>query len=1014
MSRSRLAALSFVSAARKAAKTLLVSAAALLLAPLAGSRASASPKARLNVNVAMQGIALVSDLKAQTGGTPGTINLSWTEPGTSLTVAPNSYEVKISSLAQISNNVDFSTNAALSAFSPAVIPAPGPGGGGAGFVVNGLTPGVTYFFGLREVDSDAPQHVGVWSRSVPKGWNPNNFAQANFIPHPPDQITDLVAQNTFSPGQVRLSWTAPQNTNGVPMSRYILKYSTQSAADLGGDTTAWFNLATATTVIVSPAHGPGFGEVLMINGLPGVAHYFGIKSIDITDYVSDVDTKTMSVVNQANTAPKSTIEIFASTGPVSGSVTLTWDEPFTGGLVLPVSYTIKVSSAANLSDNAQFSAAQPLSTFSRTEVPAPGGGGARVNLTVTGLVPGTTYFFAIREQDSDSPPFQTNWQRGGTPFANPKNFAPAHFIPHDPDAVTDLTAAPGAGVESRVTLTWTAPGNPNFVPMSAYQVRYATYSAASLAGDTTAWFNAATSSHTVSAVQPGSLVTLHLDGLFPLSTFYFAVRGVDVRGETSLIDTRTANGFQPFSMPMNLPPATPSGFTGTAGLVKAQLSWTDMTTAQKTFAFAFYKLYRSTDPANSFVQITTTTGTSYLDRPLFAFATYYYKVAGSEGFGGYDGVPTSTVAVVPYTLPPQEPFGFRVTPTSSTVSFAWNNVVRYSDGEPFISTATPSIDELTGYVIQRSTSICVPNFAQVSTTTVGVTTFTDVTNGAGYFYQIRSRNSLGVSTSTLVLSSLGDQHYFLDDCASQVVLTNEMTYALSASSNGLGGDIMISRVRRPADVGGTVLQSIEFKPLLNGVSELKGWYLPKPARITLHFATQGGSAVPDTRPVGLGLQSVAEAGLGVQANGASSLKNLGAYWDNGQEFKKVYGTVDELGQTVEVQSPNLGVYQVRSMLRSDTAVFDLSNISGRVITPNGDGKNDSVIFTYDPGPRGVVPEGKIYDVRGGFVASMTPGFVPNTLTWDGYMNGRPVTSGVYVYQIKGDGKTFSGTIVVAR
>ena len=45
---------------------------------------------------------------------------------------------------------------------------------------------------------------------------------------------------------------------------------------------------------------------------------------------------------------------------------------------------------------------------------------------------------------------------------------------------------------------------------------------------------------------------------------------------------------------------------------------------------------------------------------------------------------------------------------------------------------------------------------------------------------------------------------------------------------------------------------------------------------------------------------------------------------------------------------------------------------------------------------------------------MRSGLVPNTLTWDGMMNGRVVTSGVYIYQIKGDGKTFNGTIVVAR
>ena len=138
------------------------------------------------------------------------------------------------------------------------------------------------------------------------------------------------------------------------------------------------------------------------------------------------------------------------------------------------------------------------------------------------------------------------------------------------------------------------------------------------------------------------------------------------------------------------------------------------------------------------------------------------------------------------------------------------------------------------------------------------------------------------------------------------------------------------------------------------------------------------------------------------------------YWNNGLQFQKMYGVVDQVDHLVTVQSPNPGVYQIRAQARSNGAVFDVSNVSSRVITPNGDGLNDTLIFTYDPGPGNIVPEGKIYDLEGRFVSDMTSGLVPNTLTWDGRMNGRYVTSGAYIYQIKGDGKVFNGSIVVAR
>ena len=138
------------------------------------------------------------------------------------------------------------------------------------------------------------------------------------------------------------------------------------------------------------------------------------------------------------------------------------------------------------------------------------------------------------------------------------------------------------------------------------------------------------------------------------------------------------------------------------------------------------------------------------------------------------------------------------------------------------------------------------------------------------------------------------------------------------------------------------------------------------------------------------------------------------FWYNGSEFKKMYGYVEAIAQTVTVESPNLGLYQIRSLFRADGAVFDLSNVSGRVVTPNGDGLNDLIIFTYDPGPRNISARGRIYDMTGAFVADMVPGLVPNTVVWDGKMNGRSASSGVYVYKIEGDGKTYTGTVVVAR
>ncbi|MFA6028724.1 MAG: hypothetical protein WC969_02590 [Elusimicrobiota bacterium] len=103
----------------------------------------------------------------------------------------------------------------------------------------------------------------------------------------------------------------------------------------------------------------------------------------------------------------------------------------------------------------------------------------------------------------------------------------------------------------------------------------------------------------------------------------------------------------------------------------------------------------------------------------------------------------------------------------------------------------------------------------------------------------------------------------------------------------------------------------------------------------------------------------------------------------------------------------------------------------RVITPNGDGRNDIGILCVD-NPKASAVSGVVYDLRGHAVSEML--FIPETgsaikpqcqsaypgarqydaLTWDGRAGGRAVSAGVYLWQIQSEDATVSGTVVVAR
>lgn len=115
--------------------------------------------------------------------------------------------------------------------------------------------------------------------------------------------------------------------------------------------------------------------------------------------------------------------------------------------------------------------------------------------------------------------------------------------------------------------------------------------------------------------------------------------------------------------------------------------------------------------------------------------------------------------------------------------------------------------------------------------------------------------------------------------------------------------------------------------------------------------------------------------------------------------------------------------------------FILRGALNRIITPNADTKNDFSIHCVE-NPKDSGLSGKIYDLRGHFVANMlrlrnTGGgativqckatFPPQSavnimdaMTWDGRAGGAAVGSGVYVYRIEGEDTAVTGTVVVAR
>ena len=88
-------------------------------------------------------------------------------------------------------------------------------------------------------------------------------------------------------------------------------------------------------------------------------------------------------------------------------------------------------------------------------------------------------------------------------------------------------------------------------------------------------------------------------------------------------------------------------------------------------------------------------------------------------------------------------------------------------------------------------------------------------------------------------------------------------------------------------------------------------------------------------------------------------------------------------------------------------------MSGRILTPNGDGLHDRVAFTL-PSSLNRLPQSRVFDARGHRVADLVV-VSPTELQWDGKdFSGRSVSSGIYIIQISDEATLWSGVVAVAK
>jgi hypothetical protein len=198
-------------------------------------------------------------------------------------------------------------------------------------------------------------------------------------------------------------------------------------------------------------------------------------------------------------------------GATTNAAELAWTAPGNDGNVgTAIQYDIRYATSP-------ITEATWASATQASNEPAPAAAGTAQKLLIEGLVPGKTYYFAMRTRDFAYESALSNVASVATPAVD--TVAPA--------AIADL------GVEAAMfrsaKLTWTAPGNDGLLGSAAkYEVRYAT----SPITEAT-WDSALQAEDELPQRPVGSAMQYKVTELTPGETYYFAVRTLDAAGNVS-------------------------------------------------------------------------------------------------------------------------------------------------------------------------------------------------------------------------------------------------------------------------------------------------------------------------------------------------------------------------------------------------------------------------------------------------------------------------------------------------
>ncbi len=425
----------------------------------------------------------------------------------------------------------------------------------------------------------------------------------------PAAITNLAVSGITS-GTATLTWTAPgdDGSNGTATT-YDLRYSTSPIVS--------FLSATPVTGAPLPAIA-GTNQSMTISGLSAATpYYFAIKTKDEvpnTSTLSNVPSATTLISTGVDTTAPAQITNLAITGTTQNSVTLQWtatgDDNQAG---TATSYDMRYGTT-------EFAVLLFNLATQATGEPTPTAAGTTQSMTITGLTPGTTYYFALQAGDEvPNLSLVSNVPSGATTAFVPDTTPPA--------TITNL-AVPTISATTAI-LTWVSPGDDGVTGRASnYDLRYST------SPITSGNFNSATSvTGEPSPADAGVAQTMTVSGLSASTLYYFAMKTSDEVPNVSAI-SNIVSGTTSASVPPPSGGGGGGGGGGATGDTTAPAGVTDL---------------RISDPTSNSVTLSWTasgddgaTGTAYVND--VRYSNQAITLSNFNSATSASGEPTPTIA----------------------------------------------------------------------------------------------------------------------------------------------------------------------------------------------------------------------------------------------------------------------------------------------------------------------------------------------------------------------------------